>query len=136
MADDAIYIDIEDEARVKKVLDSLSNPSYLAPAVEEIGATFATDLAKYPRPPENSSYRRTGNLMRGWTHKQRIDFFGFQSTIGNIMEYSPLVQDRDRQAEVHQGRWQTIQDVQEERMEWMLMKLQKSIEGQIRRNLE
>jgi len=133
MAD--IVIDIENEEQVLKVINSLSNPAYLAPAVNEIGATFATDLAKYPPPPENSTYRRTGNLGRSWTHVQKVDLFGFRSTIGNVREYAPLVQDRDRQANVHQGRWQTIQDVQEDRLQWMLEKLQKAIEEQIRRNL-
>jgi len=66
---------------------------------------------------------------------QKVDLFGFRSTIGNVREYAPLVQDRDRQANVHQGRWQTIQDVQEDRLQWMLEKLQKAIEEQIRRNL-
>lgn len=71
-------------------------------------------MQDYPPPPPGSTYQRTYNLKNSW---QETVITSGTTTIGNLFSsipYGPLVQDRENQAGIHQGRWQTIQDVLEE----------------------
>lgn len=79
-------------------------------AIRAVAMEIKGKIADYPPPPENSSYRRTMTLFRRWT----VKFGPFTATIGNNTPYGPFVQDREKQAGVHQGRWQTTQDVTDE----------------------
>lgn len=73
-------------------------------------------MAKYPPPPPDSSYRRTGTLARKWEAGARISGFA-----GEVMgfarnketPYASYVQGFVEQARVHQGRWQTEREVLE-----------------------
>ncbi len=72
-------------------------------------------LAAYPAPPVGSSYRRTGTLGRSWTTTVTPSSDGITGEIGNNVRYAPYVQggpqsDPD-QAWMHQGRWQTDEQV-------------------------
>jgi len=70
--------------------------------------------AVYPAPPPGSTYRRTGTLGRLWTSSTpSISIAGsvLNARLGNATPYGPYVQDPDRQAKVHRGRWQTTDDV-------------------------
>jgi hypothetical protein len=83
--------------------------------------SLVPDLSEYPSPPAGSTYPRSGNLGRGWLGA--VPEFtsmssGFDAVMGNDLarspdggSYGPYVQDEEEQAEVHQGRWQTAQDV-------------------------
>lgn len=67
------------------------------------------EMATYPAPPPTSTYVRTGTLGRAWTTTgSRLSY-----TVGNNTVYAPYVQDADRQAWMHVGRWQTAQEVVE-----------------------
>lgn len=79
-------------------------------------ALLQDDIAEYPAPPPNSSYRRLGNLGRAWTSAQyeiHADTGGVTGVIGNAVRdrrgraYGPYVQDEDDQAWMHQDRWRT-----------------------------
>lgn len=83
-------------------------------------ALLVDDIAEYPAPPPNSSYRRTGNLGRAWTSAQYeidVNAGGATGVIGNAVRdrrgrsYGPYVQSAEQQASVHQGRWQTDEQV-------------------------
>ena len=58
-------------------------------------------------------YRRTGKLGQGWTSRVTSDAVGLEGTVGNALghTYGRYVQDKARQAKIHQGRWSTVQDV-------------------------
>jgi hypothetical protein len=61
-------------------------------------------------------YRRTGTLGRRWMIDVRLaeDVLGL---MGNATPYAPYVQDLENQARIHQGNWQTVQQVVEEEQE-------------------
>jgi hypothetical protein len=75
-------------------------------------------VAKYPPPPPQSTYRRTGTLGRKWAVKVKMapDVVGY---LGNNTPYAGYVQDRARQAWMHVGRWPTVQDVVDDEMEFV-----------------
>lgn len=76
------------------------------------------DMARYPAPPPNSRYTRTGTLGRTWTAAHplfQVTENSFLGSIGNNTEYAPYVQkageEEPHQAWMHKGRWQTDDDV-------------------------
>ena len=97
---------IGDEA-LFATLDELIRPSAMRPAMEKAGARIRTELAKYPPPPKNSTYRRTGKLGRSWTHRADANLVTATALIGNNTPYAPDVQGEGTQMPIHQGRWQT-----------------------------
>ena len=56
-------------------------------------------------------------LQQSWTKKVTGGRGGWLAVIGSFLNYAPYVQDRDRQAAVHRGRWPTVQSVAEENRE-------------------
>lgn len=76
-------------------------------------------IAPYPPPPPASTYTRTGTLGRSITSMagqnpealSRVEslFGGVRGIIGTNVKYAPYVIDEERQAEVHRGRWWTLQ---------------------------
>ena len=68
-------------------------------------------IAKYPAAIPGSTYVRTGNLGGDWS----VNINHAQTTVRgfliNTMPYGRYVQDLERQAAVHQGRWRTIQEL-------------------------
>lgn len=68
-------------------------------------------LQTYPPRIPTSPYRRTFTLMQGWTSVVRQKAGWILGIVGNRVAYAPYVQDKTRQAEVHQGRWRTVQDI-------------------------
>ena len=117
--------DVEvDAEQVEAMLQALQTPGFLAETFEGIGAQLNTDLAKYPpqRPPRGDTppYRRTNTLGRGWTHKQVMSLFSIRTIIGNVTPYARYVQGADDQAEIHQGWWQTTDEVLAQREQWII----------------
>lgn len=78
-------------------------------------ALLLRELKEYPPPPPGSTYKRTRSLSNSW-HKE-IEGHGLllRGTVGsndNIAPYNRWVQDEERQAEIHRGRWRnTAQEV-------------------------
>lgn len=94
------------------------------------------DMAKYPDPPAAGDwkgfvsdrqrraffaklrsgeievpYRRQGTLGRRWTTKVSGFAQSIQGFVGNVTSYARYVQDEPKQAEIHKGRWPTVQGV-------------------------
>ena len=78
-------------------------------------ALVLRELKTYPPPPPNSTYKRTRSLSNSW-HKEiegsGLQIRGIVGSNQNIAPYNRWVQDEERQAEVHRGRWtNTAQEV-------------------------
>lgn len=81
---------------------------------------LATYAAEYPPAPADSSYRRTGTLGRLWmaaTPHVTVSGHVLDARIANATPYGPYVQDPERQAAQHRGRWKTTDQVVEEHAE-------------------
>lgn len=82
--------------------------------MEDSSSFFLARMKDYPAKRPGSSYVRTGTLMRSWNRKPITrTSSGWQIIVGSngfIAPYNRYVQDRDRQARIHRGRWQTAQD--------------------------
>ena len=83
-------------------------------AMEDATTLVLRDISVYPTQRSGSGYRRTHTLQRSWS--RRIEWtgdtiVGIVGSNSNMAPYNRAVQDRDLQARVHQGRWQTIQSV-------------------------
>jgi hypothetical protein len=90
-------------------------------------------MARYPSPPPQSKYRRTGTLGRRWT--TRVDQAGGNALIGKIGNntvYAPLVQSSALQARVHRGRWQTDRDAIRDMRSTIVRDFEQSIEQALR----
>lgn len=97
----------------------------LQSAMRDATSYVLRQVRVYPPPPSGSTYRRTGTLARSWfvaPFEQTGDggLIGRVVNNGNLTQtrsgipYSRYVQDRDMQAWMHRGRWQTYQDVAEQ----------------------
>lgn len=86
-------------------------------AVETVMDRAASLLAAEPAAPSGSRYIRSHKLSGEWrSNKPRFVVAGNakRSVLRNDTPYARWVQSRDTQARVHQGRWKTVEDVQEE----------------------
>lgn len=88
----------------------------VAPPLDQGGLRVEGGMKPSPAPPPNSRYVRgapphSEKLVTRWTTR-RIAGDGFRGReVGNSASYAPWVQSRELQARVHQGRWQTDEDV-------------------------
>ncbi|MGB5052683.1 MAG: hypothetical protein WBO46_27275 [Caldilineaceae bacterium] len=84
-------------------------------AMNDSTALLLRDLRTYPAPPANSTYTRTRTLSNSWS-REFSDFRGFVGSNGRIAPYNRFVQDADKQARIHRGRWtNTVQGVAQRR---------------------
>lgn len=79
-------------------------------AMNDSTALLLRDLKTYPPKPPSSSYRRTRTLARSW-NRTFDDQRGEVGSNGFMAPYNRVVQDDERQARVHKGRWKTVQSV-------------------------
>jgi hypothetical protein len=83
-------------------------------AIDKVMDEMANDAAVYP-PPTGGKYQRTGDLGRGWTDGEtmfpRSEPTMIEALRENSVSYGPYVQGAEDQAEVHQGRWKTVDDL-------------------------
>jgi hypothetical protein len=99
--------------------------------MEDATALLLRTMITYPPKVDSSVYRRTGTLGRSWS--RRIDGAGLtiRGEVGsnaNIAPYNRVVQDRERQARVHRGRWITVQSAAQRN--------ERAIDEMFRRRLE
>lgn len=106
MSEDFRY-ELEGDGAIEELMNKFSPPSFLNGVMQRIGARITAWLKKYPAPPPNSTYRRTGNLGRRWTSRTSVALFSATAIIGNNTPYGPEVQGEGFQADIHVGRWQT-----------------------------
>lgn len=127
-----IQVSTEGDEQALAIVRALQSPEFLVPTFHQIGTILTSELKKYPPPPPNSSYRRTGTLGRRWTFQVRRNLYGVKVIAGNNTSYAPDVQDPDQQAPVHQGRWQTTEDVLDDKSEEIVGEVQGAVEAKVR----
>ena len=107
-----ITIDISE---VLKKLDPDKMQSAVKTALSGAADLIRADVKQYPPPPARSTYRRTGTLGRSWTKRIKHGARWPEAHIGTHVAYAPYVQDKQRQAWMHKGRWPAAQDVARQR---------------------
>lgn len=117
MADDALIV-LNSEAIAKALRDA--DRQMLAPiqqAVAKWQLAQIGPLSRYPSPPPESGYGRTGTLGRTWASAEptwTASSGGFESKLGNSTPYGVYVQGqpgkKPGQAKVHQGRWRPAEE--------------------------
>jgi len=87
--------------------------------MEDATALLLRDMRDYPTQRPGSTYIRTHTLDRSWNREVKGQFMAVGDELrgvifsnGNIAPYNRLVQDDLFQAQVHRGRWLTVQDIQ------------------------
>ena len=113
---------------VQRKLANLDRIDYLKAVANEGGRILQNEMQRYPPEPSGSTYRRTHILHKGWRTKVSGDSGGWLAVVGNRVKYAPYVQDANRQAEVHQGRWQTIQSVAADKREEIIKFVKRAIQ--------
>jgi hypothetical protein len=86
-------------------------------AMEDATVLIHRQMQTYPPQRAGSTYKRTNTLRASWFRPpisgQGNEIVGEVVSSGNTAPYNRLVQDADRQAAVHRGRWtNTAQEVQ------------------------
>jgi len=85
-------------------------------AMEDATTLIHRQMQTYPSQRTGSTYKRTNTLRASWFRRisgQGNEIVGEVVSSGNTAPYNRLVQDADRQAAVHRGRWtNTAQEVQ------------------------
>ena len=85
-------------------------------AMEDATTLIHRQMQTYPPQRAGSTYKRTNTLRASWFRRisgQGNEITGEVVSSGNTAPYNRLVQDADRQAAVHRGRWtNTAQEVQ------------------------
>lgn len=85
-------------------------------AMEDATTLIHRQMQTYPPQRTGSTYKRTNTLRASWFRRisgQGNEITGEVVSSGNTAPYNRLVQDADRQAAVHRGRWtNTAQEVQ------------------------
>ena len=106
-----LTITVKNLEAVERKLANLDRGDYLQGVANAGAQLLRAEMRRYPPKPAGSTYRRTNTLKHGWTEKVTGDRSGWLAVVGNRVKYAPYVQDATRQAEIHQGRWQTVQSV-------------------------
>ncbi len=120
-------IDIQiDDSEVLAVLGRLASNNWLRPPMVRGLARLQADMAIYPPTRPGQRYIRgrgatnrqgrviantSQNLGKRWTSEINESGSGIEGRVGNSTSYGPFVQDSERQAWMHAGRWQTDEDV-------------------------
>lgn len=87
-------------------------------AMRDAVTLLTRDMKEYPRAPFGSTYIRTNVLKDSWSNNVQVrggEVTGIVGSNSNMAPYNRYVQDEPKQAEIHQGRWNTVQSVAEMR---------------------
>jgi len=114
---------------VQRKLDGISKGAYIKPVITEAARNLQTEMRRYPPKPPNSTYTRTGKLGQSWKRKITGGGGNWLAVIGSRMKYAPYVQDATEQAEIHQGRWQTIQSVAKDKRDEIFKFMLRAVRG-------
>nr|NIV32439.1 hypothetical protein [Anaerolineae bacterium] len=98
-----------DVSEAVKKLDPKTMERHLVAAMDGAADLIRAEIKPYPPKPPNSTYDRTFTLYKSWAKK--VNRSALRAVIGSNVAYAPYVQDQDRQAWMHKGRWQTAQSV-------------------------
>jgi len=120
-------IRVEGLEELQRKLGALAANTALVPEMGRSLERVRAPLVKYPLPPPNSRYKRTGKLGQRWTSQVNTSSTSLEGIIGNNVVYARWVQDKEKQAKIHQGRWPTIQDVLQDKMQAIIAGFEKEI---------
>ncbi len=98
---------------LERLLGSMASAETLRPGMERAVLNVKAEVMRYPRQRIGSSYTRTHVLENAWDTIVTTVGGNVQGRIGNNIEYGPFVKSRRFQAQVHRGRWATVEDVVE-----------------------
>lgn len=110
-----IDLDTSEAHKMVRLLPSQINQAFEG-AINEVTGRMLRDIRVYPPPPPGSKYLRTYRLRASWSvrmDRAGEDAVGLLISDNYVAPYNRWVQDRRSQARIHQGRWQTMQDVRE-----------------------
>ena len=152
-----IRVDIKGGDELIRKLGRVTALGTLRPPMQRSVARVHKDIADYPEPPGPGSFKgfvsdkqrrwffaalrrgeitvpyvRTGTLGRRWTTRVRGSADGVEGTVGNNTEYAPFVQGKSQQAQIHQGRWETIEQVLEDNEQVIVADFNRAIEKALR----
>ena len=105
-------IRIEGLRPVLKKLDRLADPDAFKRPMNQAVQHLHRRIAKYPKKPSHSTYRRTGTLGRKWTTK--VENNGRRGEVGNNVNYAIYVQGPKRRHFHKATGWKTIAEVAEQ----------------------
>jgi len=108
---------LENEEQYQRLLRDFDRTldRYLRKAGKQSAYVIQAKAQRYPPPPPDSSYRRTGTLGRRWAVTGPTATVSEVKTIvENPTSYGPFVMGETEQAAVHRGRWPTTQRLIEE----------------------
>lgn len=103
--------------------------SVFTPPMWKATLLIQSEMQRYPPPPPNSWYRRTGTLGRRWVSRVKAGNNSVTGTIGNNTIYAPDVQSAADQAHVHRGRWQTDEGVLRDKQGQIVGFFEDALEG-------
>ena len=151
-----IRVDIKGGDELIRKLGRVTAIGTLRPPMQRSVELIHDDITDYPEPPGPGSFKgfvsdkqrrwffaalrrgeitvpyvRTGTLGRRWEKKVTASPDGVDGTIGNDTEYAPFVQG-SQQAQIHQGRWETIEQVLEDNEQAIVADFNRAIEKALR----
>jgi hypothetical protein len=101
-------------AQIQAELDAGNPSSDLRNAMDRSVKRVQYRMMDYPPQRTGSRYVRTGTLGRRWTTLIVAEGDSLFGKVGNNTEYAPQVQSKELQAKVHEGVWQTDEQVMQE----------------------
>lgn len=111
--------------------------SALNGTLNDASALMLRELRTYPPQRAGSSYVRTKTLDRSWSRQFSGSGLDRSVVVGsneNIAPYNREVQDAERQAKVHKGRWRnTVQEVTRRNERNVSNMLEERAQAEIRR---
>jgi len=156
----AVSVELKGADELVRKLGKAIALSTLRPAMQRSVNWIHDDVVKYPERPSAGSfagfvsdkqrrwffaalrrgditvpYVRTGALGRRWTTKITMGPDALVGTIGNDTEYAPFVQSKDQQAQIHQGRWETIEQVLDDNKPAIEQEFKRAIDKALAGNL-
>ncbi len=99
---------------LKLVGDLQGMENIIGKAAEEVADLHYEKMRHYPPPPPGSTYIRTFKLQNSWRKQVILHGDMLTKVQSTSPHYNKYVQSRPDQAQVHQGRWQTAESVQED----------------------
>jgi hypothetical protein len=106
----------------------------LEPPAERNAALMEEDARDYPPELPNQRYRRTFRLRGGWSHRVQRLPNGVQAlTTNRGVLYNIWVQNEGQQAAIHRGRWQTDQQILDNRTPGILQNFDEAVQEAIDR---
>ena len=121
------HLEIRGLEKVLARLDSAKLDSMMHTAMRGVVDELQAEMMVYPPPPPNSSYTRTGKLKQSWSKKVTSSGRAWLGVVGSRIHYAPYVQDENRQADIHRGRWQTVQSVAKDKKDWAVNFIHRAI---------